>query len=475
VRSRWLADLAPAAAGAGVEGVWTGALAALVTGRSGGGSGAAFVAGAAGGVFCGALVTRLARSGVEPGRRARLAAVALTLAIAAAFFAAGRGWSADRPLIPALGALVLAALLVYLGISLGREDISPDAALRRAVRAFVLLCGLLVLAALASSTPAWAAGAVVAALVAGAVSVATARAQSLSAVTPRADRATTWRWLLAVAGVLLLVVAVAALLSLVLRVDVILWALAVAGEVLQYLLRLLGFGLGWAGAGLLRAFAWVLDLFHVHGLPKVEAPKSDAAHLQVLPKSPKTGVWGTTRVILTAVAIVAAVTVPLLLVALALRRVRATAPGDIQEERETVLTLRAASGDAAARLRRRLARLVPRRSPPATPAELVRREYEGLERRLTRAGHPRPAAMTVRVYLQSLPGGPEARAVPEAALAADVPEAARPSESAGERGAADLAGLYELARYSAHVVDREAAQRFRDLAQAFRRAQPASR
>ena len=34
--------------------------------------------------------------------------------------------------------------------------------------------------------------------------------------------------------------------------------------------------------------------------------------------------------------------------------------------------------------------------------------------------------------------------------------------------AADVAGLYELARYSAHAVDAVQAKRFEELAQAFR-------
>ena len=254
------------------------------------------------------------------------------------------------------------------------------------------------------------------------------------------------------AGVLVLVVAAGALLSLVLRVDVILWFLAVAGEVLQYLLRLLAFVLGWAGAGILRALSWLLGLFHLHGLPPVEPPEGNRPHLQAVPKAPRGGAYAWTRVVLTVAAAAVAVVVPLLLVAFALRRVRGSVPEDVVEERETVLTVRSAGADAAARLRRRLASLVPRRSPPVTPAEQVRRDYEGLERRLGRAGHPRPAASTVRTYLLDLPAPPGEPAGPEPA--AGVP-------------AAELARLYELARYSAAGVDAAAAHRFRDLARAF--------
>ena len=114
-----------------------------------------------------------------------------------------------------------------------------------------------------------------------------------------------------------------------------------------------------------------------------------------------------------------------------------------------MLTLRAATAGAAARLRRRLARLLPRRSPPATPAEQVRRDYEELERRLARVGHPRPSATTVRDYLRGLPASPDAES------------------ATGSSPHAELTGLYELARYSRDGVDAAAALRFRDLARAF--------
>ena len=439
MRSRSFADLLPAAAGAVVEGVWTGALGALVTG----GSGAAYIGGASAAAFGGALLAMRTGAGRDPDRRARLAAVAFTIAVAAAFFAAGRGWQGGHPLAAALGAVAYAALLVVLGIALGRERISSDPAFRRAVRGFLLLCGLLAVAAAVGSAPGWAAGAVVASLCAGVLSVTAARANSMGAATPGADRPGAWRWFLAVAGVLLLVVSVGALLSLVLRTDVLLWLLAVAGHLLQYLLQLIGFVLGWAGAGILRALAWLLGLIDVHALPTVEPPQSSAAHIRALPKAPRSGTYAWTRLALTVGAALVALVVPLLLVALALRRVRGSAPEAVAEERETVLTLREASTHGAARLRRRLARLVARRSPPVTPAEEVRRDYAALERRLARAGHPRPAALTVRDYLLAV----------GAAAAAGPPD--------------ELASLYERARYSAAGVDAAAASRFHDLAQAF--------
>ncbi len=144
----------------------------------------------------------------------------------------------------------------------------------------------------------------------------------------------------------------------------------------------------------------------------------------------------------------------------------------MEEERETVQTLRSAGAGAAARLRRRLGRLVARRSTPATPAELVRHEYEGLERRLTRAGHPRPAGATVRAYLDRV-----ARTAAVTQPRGAGPDARGPGdgEDDGEAPAGEeLAGIYERARYSPHPVDVRTAERFRELAHAFVAARAAA-
>jgi hypothetical protein len=70
----------------------------------------------------------------------------------------------------------------------------------------------------------------------------------------------------------------------------------------------------------------------------------------------------------------------------------------------------------------------------------VRRRYQELERRLARAGHPRSPGATVRAFLRSVPGPPDA---------------------------AGLAATYELARYSDHAVDEALARRFEADAAAF--------
>ena len=436
MRSSSWAEVLTLTFGAMAEGVWIGAAVGLLTAQSGPGS----MAFAAAVLFAAAVFARRAAAGSGPSRLTRAGAVLLPVVAGGALFAATRSWAGPHAALNAIAALCYAALLVLAGIALGRDPLSPSAAVRRAARGFALLCAILVIDAVGGHTPAWAGGAVVAALVAGGLLVATARYQALAATVPAADRAPAWRWLLAVVGVLLLVVVLGALLGLVLRVEMLLWVLDAAGGVLRFLLQWVAFGLGWAGAGILRALAWLLGLFHLHSLPTPKPPAAPPAQVLTEHPVPKTGVWGVARIVVMAAVAVVAVGVPLLLVALALRRTRGATGEDVAEEREAVVTLRAAAGIAAARMGRRLRRLMHRRHSPATPAELVRRRYQELERRLSRAGRPRAPGATVRAFLRSVPGAPDADG---------------------------LAGVYELARYSDHAVDDALARRFEADAVAF--------
>ena len=113
---------------------------------------------------------------------------------------------------------------------LGGEEPSPEGAVRRAVRAFVLLCAVLVFAAAAGSTPGWATVAVVVALLAGVLLIAVMRYRALTDLVAEADRLPSWPWLLAVTGAVLCVVAGAALVNQLLDIDALRWLLgALAG------------------------------------------------------------------------------------------------------------------------------------------------------------------------------------------------------------------------------------------------------
>ncbi len=351
--------------------------------------------------------------------------------------------------------------------------------MRRAVRGFALLCAVLVCTALAGSVPGWASGAVVASLVTGGLLVATVRYRDLTYLVGPAERLPAWSWLLAVLGAVLVVIVIGALLSQVLRVDALLWGMSALAGVLRYALAGVAYLIAYAGAGFLRAIAWLLGVFHLHALRSVR-------HLQPAPRptalvhrhaaGPK--VWNVPKLMVEAAAALVAIGLSSALVAVALRRIRRALPAEVMvvEERETLASVRSAAGMFAARLGRRLRRRLSalRRQDPRTPGELVRHRYAELERRLSRAGKVRLPGVTVRDYLaaaaptvavhdERVPGvvAPLDRATAEVPL---QPAAAQMPLS---QAAADLAAIYELARYSARAIDAAEAHRFEALARAF--------
>jgi hypothetical protein len=340
-----------------------------------------------------------------------------------------------------------AALLVVLGLALGGEPLVPEAAVSRAVRGFALLCVILAGARLiGGSAPAWAGGAIVVALLAGSLLVAATRYEALTALVPSTGRAPVWPWLLAVVGVVALVVVAGVLVGQVLRIDVLLWLLAAVGGVLRYVLEALAFAVALVGAGLIRAIGGVLSLFHVHFVRAPKPPHGPALHVLAHRTVTHTRSWVVPRVVETVVGAVLAIGVPLALTLVALRRVRRKPSDEVIEERETIVTLRSAAGGAAARAGQRLRRFAARRAAPRTPAELVRRRYEELEGRLLRSGHARSPGTTVRAFLRAVRVG---------------------GSSGAPDTAADLAAIYELARYSSHAVDDAVARRFEALAAVF--------
>lgn len=451
MRSRSRLELAGLTLGAAAEGVWAGALAAALTAASG----TALIAFACGVVLIAALLARRLASGDVRERAARILALALILVAAGLLLAAGRAWTHPSPWWQIVCDVVYAAGLVLLGAHLGRASQPPEAAVGRAVRAFALLCAVLVCAALGGSAPPWAPAAIVASLAVGGLLVAVVRHRDLTDLVVPSERLPAWPWLLAVLGAVLGVVAVGALLSQVLRVGVVLGGLDYLGGLLRYALDGLAYVVGYAGSGLLRGIAWLLDLVHVHARDPADVPQL-AQRPPALPErdAQNAGLPGALRLIAMLVGSVAAIGVSLALVALALRRFRRDLPAEVLvvEEREALASLRSAAGVFAARLGRRLRRrlLPPRLHEPRPPAELVRRRYAELERRLSRAGQPRLSGVTVRDHLAAVAAAPSEAAPPLSSLAA-----------------ADLAAIYELARYSAHTIDATQARRFEALARAF--------
>ncbi len=449
MRSRSWLEHAGVLLAAAAEGVWCGGLAAALTGASW----AVLTIFACVTVAAAAYVARRLAGGEGRERAARLLAATLILLATGVLLAAGRAWAHPSLVGQVMRDLVYVGGLVLVGIYAGRASQSPEAAVRRAVRGFALLCAILVCAALAGSAPGWAPAAVVASLVVGGLLIAVVRYQALTALVHPAERLPAWPWLLAVAGAVLAVIAIGALLSQVLRVDVVLWALDVLGGVLRYALDGVAFVIGYAGAGILRGLDWLLGALHLHARDASDVPKL-APRPPTLSVNKTRGpwVWGGTKLVVTVVGALAAVGLSLALLVVALRRFRRELPAEVEEEREALTSLRTAAGESAARVGRRLRRRLNalRRHDPLSPADVVRQRYAELERRLSRAGRPRPLGVTVRDHLISVAGTAASEAAPP------------PSSSA-----ANLAGIYELARYSAHTVDAAEVRRFEALARAF--------
>jgi Domain of unknown function (DUF4129) len=443
--SRSSLERAGIALGAVVEGVWCGALAAALTGSAWALLGAFAVVM----VMAAAAVTRWTGVAQDRERAGRVAAAALVAAGVVGLFGAGQAWTHDYLLWQVVRDAVFVSGLVLLGIRLGGDDLTPETAVRRAVRGFALLCAVLVCAAIAGSTPGWAAAAVVTALAAGGLLIAVMRYRWLTDLVAASDRLPSWPWLLAVTGAILCVVAIAALLSQLMDVDLLRWLLGAAAAVLSTALDAIIYAVGWAGAGLARALGWVLSLFHVRA-PHLDLKPPPASRVKVAvpPYRPAVPGSSATRLVVTVAGALVAVVASLAVVVFALRRLRRRSAADeaIEEEREALGSLREAAGAAAVRLGRRLRRFASLgRREARSPAELLRLRYAQLEQRLTAVGRPRPLGVTVREYLT------------QCAAAMEVPPPA-----------ADLAGLYELARYSAHAVDEAQARRFDELAQALR-------
>ena len=413
-------------------------------------------------VLAAALLARRFSAGEGRERPARLLAMALILAAAGVLFVADRAWAHPSPLWQVARDVVYSGGLVALGLYLGGEPQSPEAAVRRAVRGFGLLCAVLALAALAGSVPGWASWALVAALVAGGLLVATVRYQTLTDLVDPAERLPAWAWLLAVVGAVLVVVATGAVLAQVLSVDVVLWALSVLAGVLRYAFAAAAYLVGYVALDVARVVAGLLGALHLHAWHPSGHRQAAPAPTVLRRLNPQNlRVWRGSRLIATVVGTLGAVALSFVLVAVALRRFRRELPAQamVVEEREALGSLRSVAGAVAAHWRRRLRRLRgARRSDARTPADLVRRRYAELERRLARDGRPRLPGVTVRDHLATVAAAPEAggKAPPPA-------EAPAPPFSL----AADLAAIYETARYSAHTIDAAQAVRFEALAQAF--------
>lgn len=456
MRSSSALEWAGIALGAAAQAVWCGAFAAALTGSAW----PPFSLFAVAVMIAAVVVTRWAGGDEARLRRGRVLLAAVLLAASGLLLVGGRAWAHDFVVWQIVRDVAFVTLLVVLGVLLVRDRQAPDDAVRRAIRAFALLCAVLVCAALAGAPVGWAAAAVAASLVAGGLHVAVVRHRALTDLVADADRLPALPWLIAVAAAIGGVLAVAALVALLLDASATRGFFDALLGVLRYALDVLGWLVGWAGAGILRALAWLAGLVDLR-LPQLKPPplRPTMSAPSPTPGHTTTGGSGMLRLVVTALAAAAAVAASVAVVALAFRRLRRSGPREdrVVEEREAVRSVSSGAADALGGLGRRLRRFVRRpRREPRSPAELIRLRYEQLEARLAKAGRPRAPGVTVRAYLGACAGngaGGEGQA---------------PAVSGGGPAATDdLAGLYELARYSSQVVDEAAARRFEELARDF--------
>ena len=241
-------------------------------------------------------------------------------------------------------------------------------------------------------------------------------------------------------------------------------ALGVALDVISYAAGGVAWVVGWAGVGVTRLLSWLGSLvgLHVHAAmpPQAPAPAMRSGRRGTPPSCRQLCGWRSCGRSLTA-----GVAASLGVVVLALRRLHREASSDerVVEERETVRSLGSVAAGALGAAGRGVRRLIGVRRRPASADEIIRLEYARLEARLAKAGAPRGTGETVRAYLagRALASGAEVRQTASAAGGdggVEVPAATEPS---GVVPAAELAGLYEIARYAPYSVglDRLAASK----------------
>ena len=413
-----------------LEALWVGTLAALIASSAPAG----WVALCFGLIAAAALLAARARRAAAAGAAAALArgdeppptVTAAPAAYRLALLAVGAGTTAaitaataPHGLRETAGALIGAVLLVgaclELGVLVGRAELDPDRALRRALRGFVLLFAVVFLAALGGHAPAGAGVLVAVAVLAAAGLIVVVRMRAIVAAVE--DGVPPVRWIAVVLLADLIALALALLLTAAPLHGGLAWLSGPLAAGLRGLLDVIGFVAAAAAYVVARGLAALLALLHLHlHLP---ATRPGSSH----PLRPAGQRPSHSDPLVAAIAVVAAAVVALVvwLVTRSLRVERRAGEETVVEEHERLAhepELRA----AGRRLARRLRRLVER---DRTPAEALRAEYRRLERTLRRAGHERAPSQTVRRYLA-------------ACLAADE------SRDATDR----LVSLYERARYA---------------------------
>jgi len=436
VRSRLLDDVALPGLAALLEGLWLGAAVVvfvhqsvlLLVGLS------AALVGIGGGL--GVLARRTALGvGLLRGILMAMAGAAV-----AGLVAVQRPESWRGGLELAFGELIGVTLALWIGVRAGRLVIRPEDALRRVARVLAFVLIIVLLTRLQGVDLPHAGPIVAGVMVVGALFIALARLDDVLAVVDRRHGVSSWGWFLGVMTAVAAVLVGAALLAVVTHGGPLLWTVSLIGHLAWLGLDVVGYIVGWAGYGVLRAFVLLADLAHLpkpHGFQPHEAPQ---LHTATLPKMRAHTATRLTfvRDLLYVFAVTLGIGAVLFALSRALRRYAPESERENVEERESLLS----ASELARSLRTRLARLTSRRRRmplPASPNEAVRRDFAQLETSLARIGRPREPATTVRAFLLSCGASAMAEAMA-------------------------LAHTYEMARYSSRSLSWEQARQFHDSA-----------
>jgi hypothetical protein len=443
MRSNSTLEWAGIAFGAVAQGVWCGLFGSMLSAANW----PALAAFATATILAATAASRWASA--DPARlpRGRAAVAGVVLLAVAVLLVAGRAWEH-----PYLGWQVardagFSAGVAVLGVWMARGDFGPDEAFVRATRAFAAVCAVLVLCGLTGTPVQAPTTAVASVVVAGGLHVALLRYRVLTDLVSDSDRLPVLPWLLAVTTAIGAVLVVTGLAAALFGGDTFRSMLADALAVIAYVSGVIT----WAVAVAVRGVAWLAGLVHLH-VPEFQPPKVPSGGGRALRPEyqPPVARSALTRILAMTGLAVLAIAVSITVVVFALRRMSRdlTAEEAVVEERETVRSVSSATGAALGGLRRRLRSLLHGLRRPQSPAEAIRIDYQRLEQRLARAGSPRASGVTARAFLG-------------ASVAGETPGTA-----------AELATLYELARYSAFAVDDTLARRFGDLAQSCRAREP---
>ena len=394
----------------------------------------------------GAIMGTASKSEAFSVGRARAVQLATAAAGGTALWLEAGGQAAAGDLVNLSLWVLLAGGAVWLGVRAGRERIEPYSAVRRSSRVFATLVGILMVAAAGGSAGRWPGLAGVVLLLVSALAISVSRVRFLRSQVGEGYVRRSRRWVGVSLAALVLAVLIAAAAAELLPPELVREGLRYTLVPVRLGVFALAYVVGMIGYGAARVIGEILGLFHV-SLPAPGAPPSRPSVPRFAPAPRRHSWWDWSGFALAAR--VAAVTLSVALIGWVLyrvaRRSRPLSDEVAGEERSTTFDTREALAVWTRRASRLGASVAMRLALNRDPRARIRWRYARLEHALSRAGHGRPAATSVRTYLDGL-------GCADATVGSDVGGPAR-----------STALLYEAARYSSQVLDGDDADRFQVL------------